>query len=162
MDAASESARMGAEKVILAYRRGKEEMGAYDFEYDLAKGVGVKGIFNVSPLEILGNGKVTGVKFIRTQIVNGKLENIAGSEFTESCDWVIKATGQSKQVELLKMMSGISIDAKGRIEVDQETFQTKNPKYFAAGDAVSGGQEVVNAAAEGRKAARGISKSLSK
>jgi glutamate synthase (NADPH/NADH) small chain len=46
--------------------------------------------------------------------------------------------------------------------VNAETFQTKNPKYFAAGDAVSGGQEVVNAAAEGRKAARGISKYLAK
>ncbi|MBK7571425.1 MAG: FAD-dependent oxidoreductase [Bacteroidetes bacterium] len=162
MDAASESARMGAEKVILAYRRSKEEMGAYDFEYDLAKGVGVKGMFSVSPLEITGNGKVTGVKFIRTKTVNGKLENVAGSEFTETCDWVIKATGQSKQVELLKLMNGVSIDSKGRIEVNAETFQTKNPKYFAAGDAVSGGQEVVNAAAEGRKAARGIKKYLTK
>ncbi len=162
MDAASESARMGAEKVILAYRRSKEDMGAYDFEYDLAKGVGVKGMFSVSPLEITGNGKVTGVKFIRTKMVNGKLENIAGSEFTETCDWVIKATGQSKQVEILKLMNGVSIDSKGRIEVNAETFQTNNPKYFAAGDAVSGGQEVVNAAAEGRKAARGISKYLSK
>ena len=66
MDAASESARLGAEDVILAYRRGKEEMGAYDFEYDLAKGVGVKGLFNVAPVEIVGNGQVAGVKFIRT------------------------------------------------------------------------------------------------
>src|SRR6185503_16004463 len=36
MDAASESARMGAEKVILSYRRSMEEMPAYGFEYDLA------------------------------------------------------------------------------------------------------------------------------
>jgi glutamate synthase (NADPH/NADH) small chain len=156
MDAASESARMGAEKVILAYRRSKEGMGAYDFEYDLAKGVGVKGMFNVAPLEILGNGKVTGVKFIRTKESNGKLENIPGSEFVEACDWVIKATGQSKQMELIKLMNGVTFDSKGKIEVNEKTFQTKNPKYFAAGDAVSGGQEVVNAAAEGRKAARGI------
>lgn len=162
MDAASESARMGAEKVILAYRRSKDEMGAYEFEYDLAKSVGVKGMFNASPVEITGNGKVTGVKFIRTKIANGKVENIPGSEFIESCDWVIKATGQSKQVELLKLMNGVSFDSKGKIEVNAETFQTKNPKYFAAGDAVSGGQEVVNAAAEGRKAAHGINKYLTK
>ncbi len=160
MDAASESARMGAEKVILAYRRSKEEMGAYDFEYDLAKAVGVKGMFNISPIEIIGNGKVTGVKFIRTKVTNGKVENIAGSEFIESCDWVIKATGQSKQIEVIKMMNGVTIDSKGKIEVNAESFQTKNPKYFAAGDAVSGGQEVVNAAAEGRKAANGIKKFL--
>ena len=160
MDAASESARMGAEKVILAYRRNKEEMPAYDFEYDLAKGVGVKGLFNVAPLEITGNGKVTGVKFIRTENKNGKLVNVPGSEFIEECDWVIKATGQSKQTGFLSLMKGVSLDSKGRIEVSEENYQTKNPKYFAAGDAVSGGQEVVNAAAEGRKAARGIKKYL--
>ena len=156
MDAASESSRMGAEKVILAYRRSKSEMGAYDFEYDLAKGVGVKGMFNVAPLEIIGNGKVAGVIFIRTKETNGKLENIAGSEFIEECDWVIKATGQSKQTKILNLMNGVTTDGKGKIEINPTNFQTKNPKYFAAGDAVSGGQEVVNAAAEGRKAARGI------
>ena len=162
MDAASESSRMGAEKVILAYRRTKEEMGAYEFEYDLAKGVGVKGMFNVSPLEILGSGKVEGVKFVRTKEMNGKLENIAGTEFTEPCDWVIKATGQSKQVDLLKLIAGMELDNKGRIVVDRKTFATKNPKYFAAGDAVSGGQEVVNAVADGRRAAKGIMDTIMK
>ena len=156
MDAASESARMGAEEIILTYRRSKENMGAYDFEYDLAKSVGVKGIFNVSPIEITGNGKVSGVKFIRTREASGKLENISGSEFTIPCDWVIKATGQSKQTELLSYISGLTTDNKGRITVN-EKFQTTNPKYFAAGDAVTGGQEVVNAAADGKQAGRAIS-----
>lgn len=156
MDAASESARMGAQEVILAYRRSKEEMGAYDFEYDLAKGVGVKGMFNISPVEITGNGSVTGVKFIRTKDINGKPENIPGSEFTIACDWVIKATGQSKQTELLSLISGLKLDSKGRIIVNKVTYQTGNPKYFAAGDSVSGGEEVVNAAADGKKAALAI------
>ena len=155
MDAASESARMGAEKVILAYRRAKEEMGAYDFEYDLAKGVGVKGLFNVSPIEILGNGKVEGVKFIKTKMINGKPENISGSEFTESCDWVIKATGQSKQTSLFNLIEGIKLNANGTIIINEHQ-QTSNKKYFAAGDAVSGGQEVVNAVFDGKKAAKGI------
>ncbi len=156
MDAASESARMGAEKVMLCYRRSKEEMGAYDFEYELAKEVGVKGVFNISPLEILGNGKVEGVKFIRTKTVAGKVENIPGTEFTESCDWVIKATGQSKQRGLLGLIKDLQLDTSGRVIVDPLTFATKNSKYFAAGDVVSGGQEVVNAVADGRRAAKGI------
>ena len=157
MDAASESARMGAEQVTLAYRRSKESMGAYDFEYDLAKSVGVKGLFNVSPLEISGNGKVESVKFIRTKENKDKLETIPNSEFIISCDCVIKATGQSKQTELLKSVQGLTLDTRGRIQVNPDTFQTTNPKYFAAGDAVSGGQEVVNAAADGKKAALAIS-----
>ncbi len=170
MDAAGESARMGAETVILAYRRSKEEMGAFDFEYELAKSVGVKGIFNVAPIEILGmelidenkvpfrgfRGKVvSGVKFIRTRTVNGKVENIPGSEFIEECDSVIKATGQSKQISFLNRIGGIQTNSNGTIQVN-DFFQTTNKKYFAAGDAVSGGQEVVNAVADGKKAARGI------
>ncbi|MEO6168981.1 MAG: NAD(P)-dependent oxidoreductase [Chitinophagales bacterium] len=156
MDAASESARMGAKKVLLAYRRSKEEMPAYDFEYELAKSVGVKGMFNVAPVEILGSGKVAGVKFVHTQTENGKISTVNGSEFIEACDWVIKATGQSKQDQLLSLIKGMAVDEKGRIVVNQNSFQTTHPKYFAAGDAVSGGEEVVNAVADGKKAARGI------
>ena len=155
MDAASESARMGAASVILAYRRSKEEMGAYDFEYELAKSVGVKGLFNVSPVEILGDHKVTGVKFIRTQTKQGRVEAIPGSEFVETCDWVIKATGQSKHTDVFSNFSGIELRTDGRILVSDE-FQTTHPNYFAAGDAVSGGEEVVNAAADGKRAALGI------
>jgi glutamate synthase (NADPH/NADH) small chain len=40
--------------------------------------------------------------------------------------------------------------------VISDDYQTSNQKYFAAGDAVSGGQEVVNAVADGKKAAQGI------
>ncbi|WP_345121751.1 FAD-dependent oxidoreductase [Hymenobacter antarcticus] len=162
MDAASESSRLGADNVILAYRRAKEEMGAYDFEYDLAKSVGVKGLFNVAPLEIMGNGYVSGVKFIRTATTDGKVHEIAGSEFIEPCDMVIKATGQTKQTEFLRLIPGLEIDGKGRIVANAHTGQTTNPQYFASGDAWNGGAEVVNAAAEGKLTARGIHAYLSK
>ncbi|MDQ3017914.1 MAG: FAD-dependent oxidoreductase, partial [Bacteroidota bacterium] len=165
MDAASESARMGAGKVILAYRRSKEEMGAYEFEYELAKEVGVQGMFNVAPLEILGGtteenlNQVTGVRFIKTELVDGTIKIIPGSEFVEECNWVIKATGQSKQTELVSLIGQIDTHQSGTIKVDA-FYRTTNPKYFAAGDAVSGGQEVVNAVADGKKAGHGIVKYL--
>ncbi len=156
MDAASESARLGANKVTLAYRRSKEEMGAYDFEYELAKAVGVKGMFNVSPVAILGNEEVEGVHFIKTKTENGKVVNITGSDFKLECNTVILATGQSKKTDLLSKINNLKFDKKGKILVDENTLQTSNPKYFAGGDAMNGGAEVVNAAAEGKKAARGI------
>lgn len=162
MDAASESSRLGADSVILAYRRGKEEMGAYDFEYDLAKGVGVKGLFNVAPVGIIGNGYVAGVKFIRTATIDGSVHEIPGSEFIEPCDMVIKATGQAKQTAFLGLIPGLTLDSKGRIVADAHTGQTSNPKYFASGDAWNGGAEVVNAAAEAKLTARGIHTYLSK
>ncbi len=167
MDAASESCRMGAESVIIAYRRGPEEMGAYSFEFDLAKKSGSKALFNVTPVEIMSetpdNGSaVSGVKFIRNKAAYGKIEAIPGSEFVEQCDMVLLGTGQGKQVELLEQIAGLALDKKGRILdnrgriVVNENYQTNNPKYFAAGDAVNGGVEVVNAAAEAKKAAWGM------
>ncbi|MEZ4952276.1 MAG: FAD-dependent oxidoreductase [Saprospiraceae bacterium] len=156
MDVASESARLGAEEVTLAYRRSKEDMGAYEFEYELAKTVGVKGLFNVSPVAILGKEKVEGVHFIKTNTENGKVVNVAGSDFTINCDTVILATGQLKQTAFLSKINNLNFDEKGKIEVNDQTLQTSNPKYFAGGDAMNNGAEVVNAAAEGKKAARGI------
>ncbi len=156
MDAASGSARLGAEEVTLAYRRGKESMGAYDFEYDLAVSAGVKGLFNASPLEIVGGESVEGVRFVKTELVNGKLTNIDGSEFTVPCDMVIKATGQAKQGSLLSLIDKLTLDEKTRIVVNADTNQTTNPMYFAGGDAINGGAEVVNGAYDGKLAANGI------
>jgi glutamate synthase (NADPH/NADH) small chain len=156
MDAASESARLGAETVLLCYRRSKEEMRAYIFEYDLAKSAGTSGVFNVAPLEILGETKVEGVKFARSKTVAGKVELMPHSEFVESCDMVIKATGQSNFLDLLQRIKNIKLDKKGCILVNKDNGQTGNPKYFAGGDAANGGREVVNAAAEGKIAAQGI------
>jgi len=156
MDAASESARMGAETVTLAYRRGKELMSAYEFEYELAKNVAVKGLFNVSPIEIIGDKVVKAVRMIKTEEVNGKLQEINGSEFEIECDLVIRATGQGKQVEFLAQIANLQVDAKGRIITSSANYQTSNPKYFAGGDAVNGGAEVVNAVQHGRDAAKNI------
>ena len=156
MDAASESARMGARQVHLVYRRPKDQMGAYYFEYDLAISAGVQSIFGASPLAILGTGKASGVRFVKTKIENGRVENIPGSEFVLDCDLVIKATGQAKMGDLFQRIKGLNLGKSQRLEVNPETYKTSNPKYFAGGDAVNGGAEVVNAAYEGKMAARGI------
>ena len=160
MDAASESARMGAEEVTLIYRRSQEEMRAYGFELDLAKMVGVKAIFNTNVTGIYGDEKVQYVKCIRTRNENGKLASITGTEFQLSCDMLIRATGQEKQTDLLDMI-GLDYDGKGRIIVNTQTLQCSNSKYFAGGDAVNGGAEVVNACAEGKRAAHGMHQLLS-
>jgi len=162
MDAASECARMGMPDVILAYRRSKAEMGGYEFEYELAKLVGVDGIFNAAPVEILGKDTVEGVKFVKTQTVEGKVVPIENSEFTIACTLVINATGQQKQTEFYAKIQGLQTDKNGKVLADETTFQVGSSKYFAGGDAVNGGAEVVNAAADGKKAARGIHKFLTK
>ncbi len=161
MDAASEAARMGARKTVLAYRNSKEKMGAYGFEYDLAISAGVDSLFNVTPIAITGNGKVEGVKFAKTEMVDGKLQTNMSNTFIVRCDMVIKATGQAKQGHLYDLIDNLEIDNKTRIITNNE-FQTSNPKYFAGGDAINGGAEVVNAAYDGKMAALGIHNWLTK
>ncbi|NNF22001.1 MAG: NAD(P)-dependent oxidoreductase [Saprospiraceae bacterium] len=161
MDAGSEAARMGAKEVTLAYRRDKSGMKAYDFEYKLMISSGVDSLFNVQPIVILGEDKVEGVQFIRTEIKEGKLCNIEGSEFDMECDMVIKANGQTKYSAFLELIDGLQLGRSNTISVDENNYQTDNPKYFAGGDAVNGGAEVVNAAFEGKSAAIGIHNYLS-
>lgn len=161
MDAASEAARMGAKKTVLAYRNSREKMGAYGFEYDLAISAGVDSLFNVTPIAIVGNGKLEGVKFAKTEMVEGKLKTNMNNTFIVRCDMVIKATGQAKQGHLYDIIDNLDIDSKTRIITNSE-FQTSNPKYFAGGDAINGGAEVVNAAFDGKMAAQGIHNWLNK
>lgn len=162
MDAASEVARMGARKIVLAYRNSKEKMKAYGFEYDLAISAGVDSLFNVSPIGIVGKNKVEGVKFAKTEMIDGKLQTNKDNVFIVRCDMVIKATGQAKQGTFYQLIDNLEFDNKTRLVVNNETYQTSNPKYFAGGDAVNGGAEVVNAAYDGKMAAQGIDKWLNK
>jgi len=162
MDAASESARMGARKTVLTYRNSKDNMGAYGFEYDLAISAGVDSLFNVTPIAIVGNGKVEGVKFAKTEMIDGNLQTNMKNVFVVRCDLVIKATGQAKQGHLYDLIDNLDAGNNAIIKVNDETFQTSNPKYFAGGDAINGGSEVVNAAYDGKKAAQGIHSWLNK
>jgi dihydropyrimidine dehydrogenase (NAD+) subunit PreT len=160
MDAASEASRLGAEKVFLVYRRSREEMPAYTFEYELAKSVGVKGLFNLSPLRIKGKKKVRAIEFARTETSGGAVRILKDDRTRIECDLVIRATGQNKLKFLKKAVPGINFKKNGTIAVDPHTYRTSHPHYFAAGDAVNGGKEVVNAVAEGKLAARGIHAAL--
>jgi len=160
MDAASECSRFGAERVVLCYRRSVNEMRAYWFEYDLAKSAGSSGVFQVVPIEITGKDAVEGIKFAKSETKDGRVTVVPGSEFIEPCDMVIKATGQAKFQDFLDLIDGIKTDEMGRIVINTANGQTSNPKYFSGGDAVNGGKEVVNAAADGKIAAKGIRKYL--
>lgn len=166
IDAVTAARRLGAESVYLIYRRGEDSMPAFQYEYDLAKKDGVIFLWHTQPLALVGrDGGVTGLTCARTRLEgsgrHARVELVPGSEFTLEIDMVIKALGQRPVTDLLRSISGIQLGS-GRVVVDAETRQTGNPKYFAGGDCVNGGKEVVDAVAEGMAAARGIEGWLSK
>ncbi len=149
IDAAIAARILGAEESIMAYRRGESEMPAFEFEYDHAKAFGVRFQWNVAPVRIVGEDTVQGVEFACTE--SGTLKIIEGANFTVGCDMVIVALGQSK----LGAMLGDRLQIKdGRIVADPSNGVTTNPKYYAAGDCTSGGREVVDAVAEGKREPR--------
>lgn len=164
IDAATEAARLGAEEVTIVYRRGKDEMPAYEFEYELALQDRVRFRWFTQPVEVMGNGKVTGLRCQRMQ--PGEPDSsgrprpvpVPGSEFVIEADMVIKATGQENHDNLFSSISGLHVE-RGLVLVNAE-YQTSNPRYFAGGDCINGGQEVVNAVAHGKAAAKGIDRWL--
>ncbi|MCU0787952.1 MAG: NAD(P)-dependent oxidoreductase [Verrucomicrobia bacterium] len=158
IDAVTQARRLGAQDAAIVYRRAQADMSAYDFEQELAKRDGARFLFNVVPVEILGSdGHVTGLKLARAEKVGGKLKPVPGTEFVEPFDMILKAIGEQKQAGWLKQMfPALELDARGVVVRDVDTGQTNLPKVFAGGDCANGGREVVNAVAEGKKAARGI------
>lgn len=156
VDVVTQAKRMGTPKVVMAYRRGPEEMPAYEYEYDLAKGDGVEFLWHVVPVKVLGQRRVEGMRFARVAAKNGRLEPVKGSEFDVPCDRVVKAIGQQAHGATLRKLSGLTLDAKGRVVVDPATLRTSHKKVWAGGDAINGGKEVVNAVADGKRAALSI------
>ena len=165
IDAATEAARLGAEEVTIVYRRGKDGMPAYDFEYELALKDRVRFLWHTEPVAVLGNDRATGLRCLRTRPgdpdASGRAQPVAvaGSEFDIEADLVIKATGQTNHATLYSQIQGLTMN--GNKVKTNESFQTGNPKYFSGGDSINGGKEVVNAVADGKLAAKAIHEFLS-
>jgi dihydropyrimidine dehydrogenase (NAD+) subunit PreT len=159
IDAVTQARRLGARDAAIVYRRSQADMPAYEFEQTLARSDGARLLFNVIPVEILSNGTghVTGLKLARTVSSDGKLQVIPNSEYVEAFDMVIMAIGEAKQVDVFKkLFPKLELDHRGVVVRNPDTGQTNIPGVFAGGDCANGGREVVNAVAEGKKAARGI------
>jgi dihydropyrimidine dehydrogenase (NAD+) subunit PreT len=156
IDAAVQSKLLGAEEVTIAYRRGKEHMGASEFEQDLASSKGVNIRHWLAPTRVVTEGgKVTGIELEHTSLVDGKLV-ATGEKRLLSADQVFKAIGQTLSTD----GEGLTITG-GKIEVDAEG-KTTMPKVWAGGDCATGGEDLtVTAVAEGRDAAESIHRFLS-
>jgi len=159
IDAANAAVRLGAGDVHLFYRRTEKEMPAFPFEYDHSKVEGVRFHWLAQPVAVVeGNGRAAAVRFVETRLVEPdargrrSAETIPGSEFEVACDMVVPALGQTRLTGLLGQERGIALN-DGSIVVDRPTGRTGNPKYYAGGDCVNGGREVVDAVADGKRAA---------
>lgn len=160
IDAANAARRLGADTVYMLYRRSEQEMSAFDFEYEHAKQEGVQFLWRRLPVAIRpeAHGRLL-LETVQVRLAGGKLEVTPDSASIIDCDLVVPAIGQSPLTELLQKLRGVEV-RDGRIVADRLTGQTGNPRYFAGGDCVNGGREVVDAVAGGKRAAMAILKTL--
>mgnify|MGYP000592288523 CR=1 FL=1 len=142
VDAAVQSKLLGARNVTIAYRRGRDRMGASKYEQDLAASKGVQLMFNLQP-KAIHDGE------IELAYTDGSAEVVR-----ITADQVFKAIGQTLMTDAGLTLEGrkIAVDANGR---------TSRKGVWAGGDCASGGDDLtVTAVAEGRDAAMDIHASL--
>ncbi len=139
----------------MVYRGTEDAMSGYAHEWDSAKREGATALWRAVPLAYEGEGKVAQVK---CQRLDADKVPIEGEVATIPADLVLLAVGQSKLGGMLADLDGIEVEW-GTIVVD-ERGATGRPGWYAGGDGSNGAKEVVNAAAEGKLAARSIDQYL--
>ena len=160
IDIAVQSKRLGAGRVDMVYRRGPEQMGASEFEQELAQTSGVTIHHWAAPVALIGDDGVTAIEFEKTELgKDGKLQP-TGETFVLDADVVFKAIGQKLDDDKLgKELDGLALE-RGKIVVD-ESHATSLDNVWAGGDCVVGGDDLtVSAVQHGKVAAIAIDQQL--
>jgi heterodisulfide reductase subunit A-like polyferredoxin len=167
MDVARTAVRLGAD-VHVYYRRTREEATAGVEETCHAEEEGVIFHWQVTPVEIVGDGnkQVVGMKCVRTE--PGPLDEtgrrrpveVPGSGHFIPCDNVIFSVGQRAGLAFIPKSAGVGVTEQATIAVNPNTLAATRPGVFAAGDATTGTAFVIEAVASGHQAAQSIHRYL--
>ncbi len=164
MDSVRSALRLGAERAMIVYRRGREEMPARGEEIHHAEEEGVEFALLTNPVRILGDEKgwVKGMECIKMELgepdKSGRRRPvpISGSEFVLDVDTVIMSLGTSPNPILSSTTEGLKAHSWGGLIADESTGRTTKPRVWAGGDAVTGSATVILAMGAGKAAARDI------
>jgi glutamate synthase (NADPH/NADH) small chain len=163
LDSARTALRLGAQKVMIIYRRTETEMPARREEVQHAKEEGIEFIFLAAPLEFLDNGEgwLKGVRLQRMTLgepdASGRRRPlpVQGSDFNMDIDLAVIAVGNGTN-SLLRNTPGLEFTKNDTLVIDPQTLQTTRRGVFAGGDIVTGGATVISAMGAGRQAAQSI------
>ena len=170
MDSTRTAKRMGAERVILVYRRSEEEMPARLEEVGHAKEEGIEFKTLHNPIEYIGDekGRVVAMKVQRMELgepdASGRRKPVPVEGAIEEIpvDLVIVAVGVSPNQLVPRSIDGLEISKRNTIVVNEETMQSNVSDLYAGGDIVRGGATVILAMGDGRRAALNMHEQLSK
>ncbi len=169
MDCCRSLKKLGVDEVLVVYRRTENEMPAHREEYEAAIREGVKFQFLVNPTRIIvKDGKIVGVELVKMKLgepdSSGRRrpEVVEGSEFVVDTDMLIPAIGQQIDLSWLDNEKELNIKKTkwNTISVDKDTLMTDEKGVFAGGDCVLGPATLIEAAAQGERAATYIDQYL--
>ena len=162
MDAARTALRVGADKVTVVYRRGREEMPARAEEIRHAEEEGIEFLLLTNPVRVLGESRAEGLEVVRMELgepdASGRRRpvEVKGSNFRIDCDEVIVALGTSPNPLLTESCPALETSKRGTILVNEQTAATSVDRVYAGGDAVTGAATVILAMGAGKNAAANI------
>lgn len=164
MDAARSAIRLGAQKVIIAYRRTRAEMPAQDIEIEEAIEEGAEIMYLTAPLSIVKESDGLSINCIKMELgepdASGRRRPVPvdGSEFTISCSTIVTAIGQIVDNDCI---ARDDLTTKhGTVLTNGFTTETSMPGVFSGGDCVSGPDIAISAIGAGKKAALDIDEYL--
>jgi NADH-quinone oxidoreductase subunit F len=165
MDAARVALRQpGVEKVTILYRRTRDEMPAFAEEIHAALEEGIEIKELVAPVALLSkDGKLIGVRLIRNELgaqdASGRPRPVPvkGSEFELALDTLVVAISEQPEAESFQ---GLRTTKWGTIETNPESTAAGKPGIFGGGDVARGPTGVIEAIADGKRAALMIDRYL--
>jgi glutamate synthase (NADPH/NADH) small chain len=110
---------------------------------------------------VVGENEVTGLECVRVEWRDGRMHEVAGSEFTLKADLILLAMGfLGPRKQGLLDQAGVELDARGNVAANVLNYRTSDPRIYACGDMRRGQSLVVWAIREGRQAARAVDEAL--
>jgi len=166
MDAARTAKRLTSGPVTVVYRRTRQEMPAIKEEIEgvLVEGITLEELASPARV-ILKEGRVAALECIRNELGEAGEDGrrkpipIEGSEFEIEADAIIMAIGQVPDVSFLDG-SSVSLRKNGTIAAHPQTCLTGEKHTYAGGDVVRGPSTIIEAIADGRRAAEAICREL--
>ncbi len=167
LDVARTAIRAGATEVHMISLESFDEMpvmrttqGKEEFEEAQKEGV----VFHPqrgAKRFVSGNGRVRAAEFIgvkRTYDEYGRFDPQYDPDLSETleADSVILAIGQQADLSFIKPEDKVELTPQGTIKVDRNTLATSAPGLFAGGDVAFGPRNLIEAVANGKRAALSI------
>jgi len=122
---------------------------------------GVERDWSVLTKRVIGENDVTGLECVRVEWVDGRMQEVAGSEFVLKADLILLAMGfVGPRKQGLLDQAGVELDGRGNVAANVIDYRTSDPQIFACGDMRRGQSLVVWAIREGRQAARAVDEAL--